>query len=255
MKRTHPLIAAFYFLTSFPGTKKSVPLEDIARGLWAFPLIGLFIGIILSLITLLAFILFPSVLATAIILAAWVWITGALHVDGFIDCCDALLCPRAKRERLAILKDVSAGSFGVTGALLLFIVKYSALSSIPLNALFVLIPLSAVAGRSAMLYVMYRFPYAREEGMGKLFKDKITIKDIMISLVVIFCIAPGCILFHCPFYLGFITPVICLLFSELFGRWVVSRIPGFTGDVYGATCELTEVITLITAASILKAAA
>lgn len=253
MKRTHPLIAALDFLTSLPFTRRKVSLEDVSRGLWSFPFIGLFIGIILSLISLLSFFSFPDILAGAIILAVWVWITGALHVDGFIDCCDALPCPRTKTERLAILKDVSTGSFGVTGALLLFIVKYSALLSIHRVDLLPILPLSAVTGRSAMLYVMYRFPYARKEGLGKLFKENVKKRDLIISLFVLLCTGVSCSFFRCPFYLGFITLGTGLLFLELFGHWVLTRIPGFTGDVYGAACELTEVITLITAAVVLKA--
>lgn len=252
MKREYPLTAAFYFLTSIPVTKKNVPLEDIARGLWAFPFVGLFIGVVLSLVNLLRFIFFPDILLISLLLVTWVWITGALHIDGFIDCCDALLCPRTKTERLAILKDVSTGSFGVAGAVLLFIVKFSALLSVPGIPLLILLPLSAVTGRSAILYVMYRFPYARQEGLGKLFRDNIKTRDLFVCLVVLLCITSGCSFFRCPVYLGIITLVTCITFSELFGRWVLSKIPGFTGDVYGAVCELTEVVTLITAVVVLK---
>jgi adenosylcobinamide-GDP ribazoletransferase len=69
---------------------------------------------------------------------------------------------------------------------------------------------------------------------------------------VIACITFAAPLFGCPFYLGFIVLIVCLLFLELFGRWVLRRIPGFTGDVYGAACELTEAAALITAAVVLR---
>jgi adenosylcobinamide-GDP ribazoletransferase len=253
MKRAHPLIAALYFLTRLPVTKKKIPWEDVAGGLWAFPFAGLIIGIALSLASILIHAFFPPALGSALILLCWVWITGALHIDGLIDCCDALLAPKTAKERLEILKDVSTGSFGVAGAVLFLIIKYGAIASIMPGALLIVLPLSAVTGRSAMLYVMYRFPYARKTGLGKVFKDRVRLKDIVLSLAVLLSISITVFLFPCPFYLGFASLPAALLLCELFGRWVLKRIPGFTGDVYGATCEIVETAILIFATVVLKA--
>jgi adenosylcobinamide-GDP ribazoletransferase len=254
MKKLHPFVAALYFLTSIPVTKEKVSLQTITRALWTFPFVGLFIGVLLSLVSCLRYIFFPGLLTAALILAAWVWITGALHVDGFIDCCDALLCPRTKKERLAILKDVSTGSFGVAGALLLFLVKFSTLISITPRALLIALPLAAVSGRSAILYVMYRFPPARSEGLGASFKKMIRKRDLVISLVLFLVISFVCPFFQSPLYLGIVVLGVCIVFLELFGHWVLRRIPGFTGDVYGAACELTEAAVLITTAVVVGGA-
>jgi cobalamin synthase len=62
------------------------------------------------------------------------------------------------------------------------------------------------------------------------------------------------LLFSLPLYTGFIMAAAAILWSELFGRWVLCRIPGFTGDVYGAACELAELVTLITGALLLGGA-
>ncbi|RME36672.1 MAG: hypothetical protein D6793_05370 [Thermoflexia bacterium] len=35
----------------------------------------------------------------------------------------------------------------------------------------------------------------------------------------------------------------------LFARWVLRRIPDLTGDVYGALCEMVEVLILLTLAA------
>jgi len=251
-KQVPPVIAAFHFLTGLPVTKRKVSLEAAARGLWAFPLIGLFTGILLSLSAFCVSIVFPAPLAAAFILCIWVLLTGALHVDGFIDCCDALFASKTKTERLDILKDVSTGSFGTTGAVLLFILKYSCILSIHPAILLIILPLATITGRSAILYAMYRFPYARTRGLGKLFKDNIKIRDLIISLFLLLLTAGGFIFFHAPFYLGFIVIAVQPLFIELFGFRVLKKIPGFTGDVYGAVCELTELLTLLIAVPVIR---
>jgi adenosylcobinamide-GDP ribazoletransferase len=252
MKRIREFVAALQFLSALPVSKKKPSWENVISGLWAFPFIGLFIGTILSLASIPLFAFFPPAVAGAILLVVCVWITGALHIDGFIDCCDGLLAPRSKEERLVIMKDVSAGSFGVTGAVLLFIVKYACITSIPAGVLLAVLPLSAMTGRSAMIYAMYRFPYARKEGMGKLFKDSVGLRHILICSTVQIVAIAVTILFFGRFYIGIAATFFTVIFIELFGAWVLKRIPGFTGDVYGAVCELAETITLITATVVLK---
>ena len=252
MNRLRQLVAVLHFLTRLRITKKISTWEDVAGGLWAFPFVGFVIGTILSLASVPVCLFSPAALRGAIILVIWVWITGALHVDGYIDSCDGLLAQKTARERLAIMKDVSAGSFGVAGAILLFIIKYGALTSIDPGALLVVLPLATVTGRAAMTYVMYRFPYARKTGMGKEFKDRVGLKDVLISLAVLVPISATFFFLSYPAYLGIAASAVTVLFLELFGFWVLKRIPGFTGDVYGAACELAEAIVLVWAAVMLR---
>jgi adenosylcobinamide-GDP ribazoletransferase len=253
MKATRSFMAAMSFLTRFPLPKSRFRGTDIASGLWAFPIVGFIIGIFLSLLSIPVYLFIPAPLAPALILVAWVWITGGLHIDGFIDCCDALFSTKPWKERLEILKDVHSGSFGITGAVLFLIVKYGALASIRPDALLFLLPMAAIAGRSAMLFVIYRFPYARDSGIGKTIKDHAGIGEHLLSFLLLFGVAFTFLFSPCPFYLGFASIIVTFVFCEIFGFWVLKRIPGFTGDVYGATCELVEAIVLVLGAIVIKA--
>ncbi len=42
-----------------------------------------------------------------------------------------------------------------------------------------------------------------------------------------------------------LSSALAWLFTLLFARWVLRRISGFTGDVYGALCELVEATVLL----------
>jgi len=255
MKAARSLIAALGFLTRLPVSKAKSGVNDISSGLWAFPVVGLIIGLFLSVSSIPLYLFVPLPLASGILLVLWVWITGGLHIDGFIDCCDALFSTRPWKDRLEIMKDVAAGSFGVTGAVLFLVVKYGALASIRPDALLVILPMAAVAGRSAMLFVMYRYPYARETGIGKIMKEHVGIREHLVSFCMLIGVAFAFVFSPCPFYLGFASIVATFVFCEIFGFWVMKRIPGFTGDVYGATCELVEALILVLSAIILKAVA
>src|SRR4029078_10961647 len=55
----------------------------------------------------------PWIVALAV-LVAWIWITGALHLDGLGDVADAFGAAHGKPERfIAVLGDPHAGSFAV----------------------------------------------------------------------------------------------------------------------------------------------
>jgi adenosylcobinamide-GDP ribazoletransferase len=61
-------------------------------------------------------------LTAALILVAWAALTGMLHLDGWADCCDALVAPLSRERRLEVMKDPRLGSFGGAGLILLLIV-------------------------------------------------------------------------------------------------------------------------------------
>ena len=105
----------------------------------------------------------------ALVLAAWVLGTGALHLDGFLDSCDGLFGGHTPEARLRIIRDERAGAFAVIGGILLLLLKYAALAGNPdpLAALVV----APVLGRWGMAVAVVCFPYGRAEGLGRAMKD------------------------------------------------------------------------------------
>src|SRR5439155_7026639 len=63
-------------------------------------------------------------LAAFLVLLLWVIATGALHIDGFCDLCDALFGGPTPEERLQIMKDPHVGAFGLAGVVLLLLGKF-----------------------------------------------------------------------------------------------------------------------------------
>lgn len=90
-----------------------------------YPLIGLIIGVLWSIIYYLASILNASIiLKSSIITIVPFIITGMLHLDGFMDVCDAILSRRSKEEKLRILKDSATGAFAVIPLVILFFLQF-----------------------------------------------------------------------------------------------------------------------------------
>ena len=93
------------------------------------PPVGLIVGGIWALCAaLFARLQFNGLLAAAILTAAPFLVTGFFHLDGYLDCCDAILSRRDLQTRQKILKDSRVGAFAVICAILLFLLSFASLA-------------------------------------------------------------------------------------------------------------------------------
>src|SRR5438105_1046690 len=123
------LIGALMFLTTLPVNWIAPPQSAKPGRIFGFfPLVGLLIGAVLAVVASIRFL--PAELVGFLVLAAWVILTGGLHLDGFADCCDGLLATVSLERRLEIMKDPRTGSFAVVGLVLLLLGKWVALRTL-----------------------------------------------------------------------------------------------------------------------------
>ncbi|MGN0711535.1 MAG: adenosylcobinamide-GDP ribazoletransferase [Anaerovoracaceae bacterium] len=91
-----------------------------------FPVIGLLMGLIWYLLfTVMSCMRIPLALQAAVIAAYPYLISGFIHLDGYMDCCDAILSRRELEERQRILKDSHVGAFAVICAGMLFMFAFA----------------------------------------------------------------------------------------------------------------------------------
>ncbi|HEV2150533.1 MAG TPA: adenosylcobinamide-GDP ribazoletransferase, partial [Longimicrobiaceae bacterium] len=155
-----PLLLATATLTAVRVPLRGEASAEELRAATAFyPLVGLLVGAVPAAVLLLP--LPPLPLAT-LALAAWVLVTGALHLDGWADCCDAAFAPAAgdaqatRERRLAILKDPRLGTFGGAGLALLLLGKWTGLVYAPAMAPLLVAPVA----RWAMVHALRSYPAA-----------------------------------------------------------------------------------------------
>jgi adenosylcobinamide-GDP ribazoletransferase len=225
-------------LTVFPAlVRRSFTARELGAAVGWFPLVGVFLGLILAVGDGLFALVFPPPARCALILTLWVLLTAALHLDGFLDTCDGLLGGWTPAKRLEIMRDERVGAFALTGGALLLILKFSGLLSLP-NRWEVLI-LAPTLGRWGMSLAIVAFPYARKEGLGLSMKSHAgwleLILATMITLPVAWMIAS---------WTGLALFGVAALTVGLGAYSTLKLIPGLTGDIYGALNELVEVIVL-----------
>lgn len=234
-------LAALQFLTIIRlPWRRDVQLEELGRSTGYFPVIGLIIGLILVGLNWLFGLVLPSAVATALLIVSLVVISGALHLDGFVDTCDGIAGHKTVEARWKVMRDSRVGGFGIVGVVLLLLVKYVSLSSIPEPLLLTTLVLMPVVSRWAMAYAIFTYPYARSSGLGKAFKQgtswpRFTMATIItVAVVVVLAQLVG---LGIMFLIWVITVVMAAYFK--------SKFSGLTGDNYGAINEVAEVAVLI----------
>jgi adenosylcobinamide-GDP ribazoletransferase len=233
---------AWQFLTAIPLGRRGAAIQEPGRSMIWFPLIGLIIG---SMLTCLYFVLaqvLPTLPAAALLLVAWVAITGGLHLDGFIDSCDGLLAAKPAERRLEIMQDSHVGAYGVVGAVSLLVVKFTALTALLPGERMGWLLLVPVLSRWSIVWAAWRYPLARPAGLAALFRQGLNWPQAAVAggtaLIVALVVSRES---------GLLIFALIWLFSRLFAAWVQGRIPGLTGDVYGALNELSETLGLLLA--------
>ena len=230
--------AALQFLTIFPAPlSREVDAEACARSLIYFPLIGLILGAILFGLYYGLNLILPSLVVNALIIIALVVLTGAHHLDGFADTCDGVIAGKSKEERLAIMSDSQVGTFGIVGVILLLLLKYASLSSVPMLLALLLMP---TLSRWVMVGAIFAFPYARSSGMGVAFKQGANWWRFAIATAIALIAA---ILLLKVWGLVLMAVLGLVIFGV--ASYFRSRLGGLSGDNYGAINEFAEVLVLV----------
>lgn len=245
---------ALQFLTVLPAPFNRRAAATISpAAVDYFALVGLVVGLILAATDVLLSAIFPPSVTAALIIAIATVLTGALHLDGLADTCDGIFNRGEPERRLEIMRDSRTGAFGVVGLALLLLVKYGALTALPAPAPLdswdrswsILVRpsaliLMATAARLAMAYAVVYFPYARPTGLGKLVQARQKASPLAINTAVVALIA-----YLLLGGLGIASLAASGLVVWLGALYIMSKIPGLTGDTYGALCEVAEAAILL----------
>lgn len=232
------LLIALQFLTRIPVRQHlTFGAAALGQSVLYYPLVGFLIGVLLSGLALLLS-SGPDIVVAGIVVAAWAWLSGGLHLDGLADCADAYVGGLGDRERsFQIMKDPSSGPIAVMVLILVLLLKWAVVATLIQQNNLVCLMLAPLLGRTAILVLMLSTPYVSPEGIAEKIMQNLPFADarlvVLISLV----------------FAGLMMGWVNVLLAGLVLLWVrntaLSRLNGATGDVYGAAVELVETSALL----------
>jgi len=235
--------SVFSFLTIIPASNTN--LETVAKYMYIFPIVGIVIGLIIGSLALGLSLFLDPLIVSLLVVGALAIITGIHHIDGLADFADGMMTKGTKEKKLLAMKDVSTGSAGIFSIVLYVVGMILALSLMSGFVLFQAILLSEILSKFSMVL---QASLGRSAAVGsnspfvQIMKDKRRLAiagTITIIPLVILGGTTGLIVFGVG--IAF-TLFILVLSTRSFG--------GITGDVLGATNEITRLSSLVIFASV-----
>ena len=240
---------ALAFLTRLPipVAPEDVAAKDaLAKASRAFPIVGLVVGLVAGGVILLGFWLRLGPLASALFaLAAAAAITGALHEDGLADVADGFGGGVTPTDKMAIMRDSRIGTFGVLAVVFSVGLRAAVLFGLfhTIGPVAGALVAAAVFSRGVLPMVMYRLDLARDDGLAY-DAGRPTRTDALVALVL-----GGLLAFlFLDFFAGIAAVLVGGAAAAAFAWYARRQIGGYTGDVLGATQQVTELAVIVAVA-------
>jgi adenosylcobinamide-GDP ribazoletransferase len=205
-----------------------------------FPLVGWVVGAFGAMAYLAFALVLPPTLAVILSMAVTIRATGAFHEDGWADTCDGLGGGWDKAQALTIMKDSRIGSYGTVGMVLMLLAKAAALIELGADddlsvasALLVAHPLSRLASTS----LIHLLPYVREDETAKSKPLAHRLSGVELAIATAFGLLPLALVAP-PEALG--ASLAAVAVTAWAARVFIRRLGGYTGDLLGATQQLSE---------------
>ncbi len=225
----------FFTRLPIPGPFGHGSLE-LERAIRYFPASGLIVGGLAALAFVAASFVWPKTLAVLLAMAVAIYITGALHEDGWSDMVDGFGGGWTKERILEIMRDSRVGSFGATALVVVLLARFLALVEIDLP----LVPVALIAGhalsRLCATLVLASLDYARVDGKAKAFANRLGKGELAVA--VLSAVPP---LFLLPPLQTAVGIALAALATLWLARMFQRQIGGYTGDCLGAVQQLAEI--------------
>ncbi|MBW8016163.1 MAG: adenosylcobinamide-GDP ribazoletransferase [Planctomycetes bacterium] len=236
------LFASLRFLSILPVPQSwAGDTNSLSKSVKFFPVTGLIMAAIAAGCVYLFSFLLPQVVVAAITVVLIAALTRGLHLDGLADTADGFWSVSDRKRTLEIMKDSFIGAMGVIAIASVLLLKFACLNALDDGLLWRGVLLMVLFGRCMMVLPISLFPYARkEDGLGKLFYETRSVFNAIWAIAII--IVAG---WFVAGIAGLAAGFAAILATVAFGFYCKWKIGGVTGDTIGATCEITEVVTIL----------
>ncbi|MBF0417158.1 MAG: adenosylcobinamide-GDP ribazoletransferase [Magnetococcales bacterium] len=231
---------ALALLTRIPTPWRGEPAtaHELGWSVLFYPVIGALIGLLIAAFVLALPSRLDAGLCAALVICAWVWLTGGMHLEGLADTADGWVGGLGNPARgLEIMRDPRSGPAALMAITLTLLLKWNlgrmAIASGD-PSIWLIAPL---LGRLSIVLLFVSTPYVRAGGMGEVAAQQLPkVWGLVVG-------GGGGIVAG---WLGslWIVMVAGVVWLVLRRAWL-KRFGGVTGDLAGATCELVETVVML----------
>lgn len=235
------------FFTRLPLPHFDAPGRKLGDAIWAAPIAGLVVAVLVWLITVAAdFVGLPSLAAAALALAATLLITGCLHEDGLADVADGFGGGNTVERKLEIMHDSRLGAYGAAALFCVLLLRWSCLVTlVQHNALLPGLVAAYVGSRAIFARLIRDTPLAVESGLASTvgpISDSSAWLSLGIGLAALLLLGG---------FGAFVALLLLVAVIVAFRQLCLSQIGGINGDTLGAAQQIAEVTILLAAAAVI----
>jgi len=218
-------------------------LTDCAKSMWAFPLIGAFIGLLAGVFGWVAYHFLPGIVVGGLVLALLLLITGLHHTDGLLDFGDGVMAHGTAEHKIEVMHDQLTGAGGLSLGVMTMLISALAIGQLKIGLILGGIITVEASAKLAMVVMAWAGKSAHQ-GMNSPFIEAMHGNKgnllLLAALVISLAIALPLLCWAGAFVVlaGVITSLVIVTVAQ-------RNFNGVTGDVFGATNEITRMVCVI----------
>ena len=238
------------FLTILPVSMDKDCLTDAAKGMFLFPLIGAFIGLLAGIFAWVTSQFLPSLVVGALALGFLLLITGLHHTDGLLDFGDGVMYHGSAERKIEIMHDQLTGAGGLTLGIMTFLITALSIAELNMNTIIQSLIIVEVSAKLSMVIGAWAGK-AVHTGMSSSFIEAMHGKKGNARLIAALALSFG-IAVPLLWLTGAVTVLAAVIASLIMVGISHRHFRGVTGDVLGATNELTRMVSLIVLLAVIR---
>lgn len=231
------------FLTIFPVAMDKDLLTDCAKNMWVFPLIGAFLGLLAGLFGIVAFHFLPNVVAGALVFALLLWMTGLHHTDGLLDFGDGVMAHGTFEHKIEVMHDQLTGAGGLSLGILTILITALAVGQLNVRLILPSIVVVEICSKLSMVVAAWTGKSVHQ-GMNSPFLEAMHGRggNLRLGVALIISFVIGLLLLR---FAGILVVLAGIITALVMVAVAHKQFNGVTGDVFGATNELTRLVCMV----------
>lgn len=238
------LIIAFAMYSKLPMPRVEWTKENMRYVMCFFPLVGAVISGVIYLWSIVGEgMAMSSIFVTVVFILIPLFLTGGIHMDGFMDTTDALSSYQSKEKKLEILKDPNSGAFAVIACVGYYLLTFGVWFEVSKETLPFLC-IGFLLSRAFSGLSVVTFPLAKNSGLAATFSNeakKVLTKRVMILYILLSAI----VMLLLNWKLGIICLMSTLVTFVYYRYKAIKEFGGITGDLAGYFLQLCELVIAV----------
>jgi adenosylcobinamide-GDP ribazoletransferase len=208
-----------------------------------FPLVGALVGLLAGAFAWVLGLVLPSAVVGMLGVGLILLVNGLQHADGLLDFGDGLMCHGSRERKLRVMQDPATGAGGLALGIVVLVTTALSISDLNRSILVQSLIVCEAAAKFSMVFEAWAGKSARA-GMNTVFVNAMHARygnSKATASVVILLVVSVLLLRQVGLLVGLVSILVSIAILTIARR----NFGGITGDVMGATNEITRLVSLL----------